>query len=106
MKTLPIRLTPGQDLRQAIEAAVRSQNCCAAFVLSGIGRPRLSLGEIRALALPIPPACEQRRIDAEVDRRVSLIHGVEAEVVANLKRAERLRQSTLATAFLPNGKVV
>ncbi|HYW57760.1 MAG TPA: PPC domain-containing DNA-binding protein [Polaromonas sp.] len=37
MQTLPIRLTPGQDLRAAIEAAVRSQNCRAAFVLSGIG---------------------------------------------------------------------
>jgi uncharacterized protein len=37
MKTLPIRLSPGQDLRLAIEAAVRSQNCRAAFVLSGIG---------------------------------------------------------------------
>jgi predicted DNA-binding protein with PD1-like motif len=37
MKTLPIRLNPGQDLRAAIEAAVRGQNCRAAFVLSGIG---------------------------------------------------------------------
>jgi predicted DNA-binding protein with PD1-like motif len=37
MQTLPIRLTPGQDLRKAIEAAVRSQGCHAAFVLSGIG---------------------------------------------------------------------
>ena len=37
MQTLPIRLTPGQDLRQAIEAAVRSQNCRATFMLSGIG---------------------------------------------------------------------
>lgn len=37
MKTLPIRLTPGQDLRTALEAAMRSQNCHAAFVLSGIG---------------------------------------------------------------------
>ena len=37
MQTLPIRLPPGQDLRQALEAAVRSQNCRAAFVLSGIG---------------------------------------------------------------------
>lgn len=37
MQTLPLRLTPGQDLRQALEAAVRSQNCQAAFVLSGIG---------------------------------------------------------------------
>jgi predicted DNA-binding protein with PD1-like motif len=37
MKTLPIRLTPGQDLRAALEAAVQAQNCRAAFVLSGIG---------------------------------------------------------------------
>ena len=35
MQTLPLRLTPGQDLRQAIEAAVLSHNCRAAFVLSG-----------------------------------------------------------------------
>lgn len=40
MQTLPIRLTPGQDLRRAIEAAVRGQNCRAAFVLSGIGSLR------------------------------------------------------------------
>jgi predicted DNA-binding protein with PD1-like motif len=37
MKTSPIRLTPGQDLRAALEAAVLAQNCRAAFVLSGIG---------------------------------------------------------------------
>lgn len=37
MKPFPIRLTPGQDLRGALEAAVRGQNCRAAFVLSGIG---------------------------------------------------------------------
>jgi len=37
MKTLPLRLTPGQDLREAIEAAVHEQGCQAAFVLSGVG---------------------------------------------------------------------
>ncbi len=37
MKPFPIRLTPGQDLRAALEAAVLGQNCRAAFVLSGIG---------------------------------------------------------------------
>jgi predicted DNA-binding protein with PD1-like motif len=36
MKTYP-RLTLGQDLRPALEAAVQSQNCRGAFVLSGIG---------------------------------------------------------------------
>ena len=37
MKLFPIRLTPGQDLRAALEVAVQRQNCRAAFVLSGIG---------------------------------------------------------------------
>lgn len=37
MKPFPVRLTPGQDLRASLEAAVLAQNCRAAFVLSGIG---------------------------------------------------------------------
>jgi uncharacterized protein len=43
MKTLPIRLTPGEDLRPALEAVVAAQGCRAAFVLAGIG----SLSQIR-----------------------------------------------------------
>ena len=37
MELLPIRLSPGQDLRHAIEAAVAAQGCSAAYVLSGMG---------------------------------------------------------------------
>jgi predicted DNA-binding protein with PD1-like motif len=43
METLALRLTPGQDMRRAIEAAVAAHGCTAAFVLSGIG----SLAEAR-----------------------------------------------------------
>lgn len=71
-------------------------------VLHGIGRPRLSLGEIRAIALPIPPVAEQTRIVAEVDRHLSIIREVEAEVDSNLQRAQALRQATLAKAFSNN----
>ena len=39
------------------------------------------------------------RIVAEVDRRLSLVAGVEAEVDANLKRAQSLRKATLSKAF-------
>ena len=45
MKPFPVRLTPGQDLRASLEAAVLAQNCRAAFVLSGIGS--LSTAAIR-----------------------------------------------------------
>jgi predicted DNA-binding protein with PD1-like motif len=37
MDLLPLRLLPGDDLRKALEAAVASRDCGAAFVLSGIG---------------------------------------------------------------------
>jgi type I restriction enzyme S subunit len=64
-------------------------------VLHGIGRPRLSLGEIRAIALPIPPEVEQHRIVAEVERRLSLVRGIEAAIDANLRRGSSLRSSVL-----------
>lgn len=34
---MPLRLPPGVDLRAALEHAVASRNCHAAFVISGIG---------------------------------------------------------------------
>src|SRR4051812_15614807 len=37
MRTLPIRFTPGQDLRDALQEALRQSGCSAAFVLQGIG---------------------------------------------------------------------
>ena len=51
------------------------------------------------LVLPVPPAAEQARIVAEVDRHLSIIREVEVEVEANLQRAQALRQATLAKAF-------
>ena len=56
------------------------------------------------LPIPIPPLAEQRRIVAEVERRLSIIQQAEAAVEAGLKRADRLRQSILKQAF--SGKLV
>ena len=67
---------------------------------SGGVQPNLNLGLIKALAIPLPPLAEQRRIVAEVDRRLSVIDQAEAAVEANITRAERLRQSFLKQAFL------
>ena len=52
----------------------------------------------------LPPLAEQRRIVAEVERRLSVIQQTEAAVEANLTRAERLRQGILKQAF--SGKLV
>ena len=59
----------------------------------------INLEVLEAVAIPLPPLAEQHRIVAEIDRRLSLIHEVEAQVDANLKRAERLRQTVLRSTF-------
>ena len=71
-----------------------------------IAQIALSLSErlLQAFAVPVPPLAEQHRIVAEVERRLSVIDELEAIVAANLKRAERLRQSILKRAF--EGKLV
>ena len=65
----------------------------------GAGKPGLSLEQVRELRVPLPPLAEQHRIVAEADRRLSLIRVAEAQVAANLARAQRLRQSILQAAF-------
>jgi type I restriction enzyme S subunit len=68
-------------------------------IASGGVQPNLNLGLIRAIKLPLPPPEDQRRIVAEVDRRLSIVREAEAEVDANLKRVQALRQAVLAKAF-------
>jgi type I restriction enzyme, S subunit len=57
------------------------------------------VGDLKAIPVPVPPLAEQHRIVAEVDRRLSIVREVEAEVDANLNRAQALRQAVLAKAF-------
>jgi type I restriction enzyme S subunit len=63
------------------------------------GQHNLQVSTCRKLPIPVPPLAEQVRIVAEVDRHLSIIREVEAEVDANLQRAQALRQATLAKAF-------
>ena len=51
------------------------------------------------LQVALPPLAEQHQIVAEVERRLSIVAGAEAQVDANLRRADRLRQSILKQAF-------
>jgi type I restriction enzyme S subunit len=58
--------------------------------------------QLATFTFPLPPLAEQRRIVAEVERRLSVIEELEAVVAANLQRATRLRQAILTQAFSGN----
>ena len=60
--------------------------------------------QLKAFRVVQPPLSEQRRIVADVERRLSVVQELDATLTANLARAERLRQSILKRAF--EGKLV
>ncbi len=64
-----------------------------------VARKALNLEDVRTATVAIPPLAEQEEIVAEVERRLSVAEGVEAQVEAGLKRAARLRQAILKRAF-------
>jgi type I restriction enzyme S subunit len=66
------------------------------------GQYNVSVGKLNGLPIPVPPADEMQRIATEIDRHTSIIDELEAQVEANLVRAERLRQSILKQAFAGN----
>jgi type I restriction enzyme S subunit len=59
----------------------------------------INMTKLSAFPVPVPPVAEQGRVVAEVERRLTLIAGIDAEVDANTKRAHALRQAVLAKAF-------
>jgi type I restriction enzyme S subunit len=59
----------------------------------------LNLGILKTLPVPLPPLDEQRRIVVEVERRLESARAVESAVEVGLKRAGRLRQAVLRSAF-------
>ncbi len=65
--------------------------------------PILNKSKFAGLKMPLPSLAEQHRIVAEVDRRVTIVRELEAEVDANLARSLGLRRSVLARAFAATG---
>jgi type I restriction enzyme S subunit len=65
----------------------------------GAGKPGLNLTNLRELLVALPPLDEQRRIVAEVERRLSVVGEVESAVEVGLVRGGKLRQAVLRSAF-------
>jgi type I restriction enzyme S subunit len=82
-------LWPSRLVRRQIEQRVKTT----------AGIYKIAQPQVASISVPIPPAPDRERIVAEVDRRLSIVRGVEAEVDANLARAQALRTSVLARSF-------
>jgi len=65
----------------------------------GVALTHFNTQSVAEMPVPLPPLAEQHQIVAEVERRLSIVAGAEAQVDANLRRADRLRQSILRKAF-------
>ena len=77
--------------------SIRKQIESTARTTAGIHK--INQQDIASMVVPVPPLAEQHRIVAEVERRLSVVERMEAEIAAGLRRAERLRQAILHRAF-------
>jgi len=64
-----------------------------------VNQASINQKDVRATPIFLPDLNEQLRVVAEVDRHLSIVLQVEAEIDANMQRVQALRQATLAKAF-------
>lgn len=82
-----------------IQYVLQSERARLAADAPATAQKNINLETLRELPIRIPPLPEQRRIVAEVDRRLSVAERLESAIDANLARAKRLRQAILKRAF-------
>jgi hypothetical protein len=54
---------------------------------------------VAAILFPLAPLAKKMRIEAEVERRLSVVEDFEAVAFANLQRTIEIRESVLQRAF-------
>jgi type I restriction enzyme S subunit len=64
-----------------------------------VNQASINQGDVSMTAVPLPPENEQGLIINEVGSRFAIVTSIEAALEANMRRAERLRQSILSKAF-------
>ncbi len=101
------RCDPSKVVPDYLELALNAPSTVGAIdrQKAGINESGVSLthDKLGGVLIPVPSIDAQSLIVAEVDRRLSIVREVEAEVDANLKRAKALRQSILSAAFAMRG---
>ena len=64
-----------------------------------VGQANVNGSKLKRFPIPLPPADEQVRIMAEVERQLSFIEACERAAEAGLNRSAALRRSVLKAAF-------
>lgn len=85
---------PSRMIRRQIERKVKTT----------AGIYKIAQPEVEQITIPLPPLAEQEFIVTEVEQRLSIIDESNAQISADLQRAERLRQSILQRTF--DGKLL
>lgn len=67
-----------------------------------VNQASINQKDVRSTPISVPDLATQLRLVAEIDRHLSIVREVEAEVDTNLQRAQALRQATLTKAFSPS----
>ena len=70
---------------------------------SGGNQPNLNLSKVREISLPLPPLSEQLEIILQAEQKFEAIRRLEKELETQILKAEKNKQSVLASAF--SGKI-
>ena len=65
----------------------------------GTTAPHINIGDIRIMALPLPPIEEQSKIVRQIEAKLNSTKRMEAEIDIQISRAGKSKQSVLASAF-------
>lgn len=61
-----------------------------------VAMPKINQTELNAIAVPVPPLAEQRRIVAKVDELMALVDALETQLVTARATAEKLMEAVVA----------
>nr|WP_268838196.1 restriction endonuclease subunit S [Pseudoalteromonas sp. CNAT2-18.1] len=67
--------------------------------VKGVGRPRINLGYIRSIAIPIPPQLEQTALLTEINNQLDSVNRQFVASEISLKQSEVQRKNILKSAF-------
>ena len=70
----------------------------ASTEIAGVGRPRLNLRKVSALAIPVPPSAEQDRIVAAIEEQFSRLDAGVAALERARQNLKRMRAAVLQAA--------